>query len=64
VRHLGVKHKTPAMLVRGVDKYGHFDLEPAPTAGDDAQARAAYDRSYQGYQLAYAEQVALERAER
>jgi len=64
VRHLGVKHKTPAMLVRGVDKYGHFDLEPAPIAGDDAQARAAYDRSYQGYQLAYAEQVALERVER
>ena len=64
VRHLGVKHKTPAMLVRGVDKYGHFDLEPAPTPGDDARARAAYDRSYQGYQLAYAEQVALEAADR
>jgi len=64
VRHLGVKHKTPAMLVRGVDKYGHFDLEPAPVAGKDAEARAAYDRSYQGYQLAYAEQVALEGAHR
>jgi len=64
VRHLGVKHKTPAMLVRGVDKYGHFDLEPAPIPGDDARARAAYDRSYQGYQLAYAEQVALEAADR
>jgi non-heme Fe2+,alpha-ketoglutarate-dependent halogenase len=62
VRHLGVKHKTPAMLVRGVDKYGHFDLEPAPVANHDAQARAAYDRSYEGYRLAYAEQVALERA--
>jgi hypothetical protein len=63
VRHLGVKHKTPAMLVRGVDKYGHFDLEPAPVAGQDAEARAAYDRSYDGYRLAYAEQVALERAD-
>jgi len=62
VRHLGVKHKTPAMLVRGVDKYGHFDLEPAPVANHDAPARAAYDRSYEGYRLAYAEQVALERA--
>jgi ectoine hydroxylase-related dioxygenase (phytanoyl-CoA dioxygenase family) len=61
VRHLGVKHKTPAMLVRGTDAYGHFALEPAPVAGQDAEARAAYDRSYQGYQLAYAEQVALER---
>ena len=60
VRHLGVKHKTPAMLVRGVDSYGHFDLEPAPTADQDDQARAAYARSYEGYRLAYAEQVALE----
>jgi ectoine hydroxylase-related dioxygenase (phytanoyl-CoA dioxygenase family) len=61
VRHLGVKHKTPAMLVRGVDTYGHFDLEPAPKADLDAGACAAYDRSYEGYKLAYAEQVALER---
>ena len=60
VRHLGVKHKTPAMLVRGVDTYGHFALEPAPTDLDE-QARAAYDRSYEGYRAAYAEQVSLER---
>jgi hypothetical protein len=60
VKHLGVKHKTPAMLVRGVDTYGHFDLEPAPKADLDADARAAYDRSAEGYKLAYAEQVALE----
>jgi ectoine hydroxylase-related dioxygenase (phytanoyl-CoA dioxygenase family) len=60
VKHLGVKHKTPAMLVRGVDTYGHFDLEPAPKADLDAGARAAHDRSYEGYKLAYAEQVALE----
>ena len=59
-KHLGVKHKTPAMLVRGVDTYGHFDLEPAPKADLDAAARAAYDRSAEGYKLAYAEQVALE----
>ena len=63
VRHLGVKHKTPAMLVRGVDEYGHFALEPAPTVGQDTEARAAYDRSNDGYRLAYAEQVALERAD-
>src|SRR5438132_4663809 len=60
VQHLGVKHKTPAMLVRGVDAYGHFDLEPAPAADHDEEARAAYARSYDGYRLAYAEQVALE----
>ncbi len=64
VQHLGVKHKTPAMLVRGIDTYGHFDLEPAPKADQDEQARAAYARSYEGYRLAYAEQVSLERADR
>jgi hypothetical protein len=56
-----VKHKTPAMLVRGFDTYGHFDLEPAPMADQDENARAAYARSYDGYRLAYAEQVSLER---
>jgi non-heme Fe2+,alpha-ketoglutarate-dependent halogenase len=61
VEHLGVKHKTPAMLVRGVDRFGHFALEPAPAADLDEAARAAYRRSADGYRDAYAEQVALER---
>jgi len=61
VEHLGVKHQTPAMLVRGVDTYGHFALEPAPTADMDDAARAAYARSYEGYRASYAEQVSLER---
>jgi len=61
VQHLGVKHKTPAMLVRGVDTFGHFALEPPPLADLDDAARAAYDRSYDGYRAAYAEQVALEK---
>ena len=60
MRHLGVRHKPPAMLVRGVDRFGHFDPEPVPAADLDASARAAYERSYAGYQAAYAEQVALE----
>jgi ectoine hydroxylase-related dioxygenase (phytanoyl-CoA dioxygenase family) len=60
VQHLGVKHKTPAMLVRGTDTFGHFALEPAPLADLDDAARTAYDRSYDGYRAAYAEQVALE----
>jgi hypothetical protein len=59
-QHLGIKHKMPAMLVRGVDRYGHFKLEPAPAADFDAAARAAYERSYAGYRDAYAEQVTLE----
>jgi hypothetical protein len=61
VEHLGVKHKMPAMLIRGVDTYNHFDPEPAPSADMDEQARAAYDRSYEGYRASYAEQVSLER---
>ena len=60
VEHLGAKHKTPAMLVRGVDTFGRFQLEPAPTADLDEAARAAYARSYEGYRASYAEQVALE----
>src|SRR5881397_1289420 len=60
VRHLGVVHKTPAMLVRGVDTLGHFELEPAPAADLDEGARAAYARSYDGYRASYAEQVSLE----
>src|SRR6266849_2161676 len=58
--HLGVKHKMPAMLVRGVDTFGHFQLEPAPKADFDDAARAAYKRSYEGYKASYAEQVLLE----
>ncbi|MET0850441.1 MAG: phytanoyl-CoA dioxygenase family protein [Candidatus Rokuibacteriota bacterium] len=59
VRHLGA-HRPPAMLVRGVDAFGHFDLEPAPAADLDEAARAAYARSYDGYRTAYAEQVGRE----
>jgi non-haem Fe2+, alpha-ketoglutarate-dependent halogenase len=60
-RHLGVEHKMPAMLVRGVDRLGHFRLDPAPKADFDDAARAAYARSYEGYRASYAEQVELER---
>src|SRR5437762_4742286 len=57
VQHQSVKHKAPAMLVRGVDTFGHFDLEPAPTGDLDDAARAAFARSYEGYRAAYAELV-------
>jgi hypothetical protein len=49
--------KAPAMLVRGVDAFGHFDLEPAPRGDLDDAARAAFARSYEGYRAAYAEQI-------
>lgn len=58
-QHLGVKHRTPAMLVRGVDTFGHFELEPEPVVDFDDAARAAYARSYDGYRNAYAEQVSV-----
>src|SRR5258705_12004492 len=60
VRHVSEKVKAPAMLVRGVDAFGHFDLEPAPSGDLDDEAEAAFARSYEGYRAAYAEQVALE----
>ncbi len=34
-----------AMLVRGEDRYGHFDLEPWPQQGQEAAAYAAYLRA-------------------
>jgi ectoine hydroxylase-related dioxygenase (phytanoyl-CoA dioxygenase family) len=57
VRHVSEKVKAPAMLVRGVDAFGHFDLEPAPSGDLDDAAQAAFARSYEGYRAAYAEQV-------
>jgi phytanoyl-CoA dioxygenase PhyH len=59
-QHVGIEHKMPAMLVRGVDDFGHFKPEPAPAADFDDAARAAYKRSYEGYKASYAEQVAME----
>ena len=57
VRHSSATVKAPAMLVRGVDAFGHFDLEPAPRRDLDNAAQAALARSYEGYRAAYAEQV-------
>ena len=51
----------PCWRSRGVDTFGHFELEPAPAADLDDGARAAYARSYDGYRAAYAEQVAIEK---
>ena len=38
-----------AKLVRGVDRYHHFDPEPRPQADCDADARAAHDRITRAY---------------
>lgn len=37
-----VKMRDTATLVRGQDRYGHFDLEPAPKADADTDALAAH----------------------
>lgn len=36
------KHRDSAMLVRGVDRFGHFDLEPRPGGDLDEAALAAH----------------------
>lgn len=58
VQHIGTAHKAPAMLVRGEDTYGHFELEHPPSDDFEA-ARAAHVRYYASYRGNYNEQVAL-----
>lgn len=36
------RHRDSAMLVRGVDRFGHFDLEPRPRRDLDEAARSAH----------------------
>jgi non-heme Fe2+,alpha-ketoglutarate-dependent halogenase len=35
VQHVSARVKAPAMLVRGVDAFGHFELEPVPCGDFD-----------------------------
>lgn len=57
VRHGGSKRMS-ATLVRGIDRYGHFDLEDDPrTLDSDAQAEA-HKRAYGRYRECHAEQQA------
>jgi hypothetical protein len=53
----------PAHLVRGVDRYGNFDLEPAPAGDLDARAEEVHARSFEIYRANYLEQVARHRAQ-
>jgi len=46
-----------AMLVRGVDTYGHFDLIDPPTAERDASALAVHQEVSESYRANYQEQV-------
>ena len=51
------------MLVRGEDRYGHFELEPHPGA-DTTANQTEYDRSIASYNTGYAEQIAWHEAGR
>lgn len=53
VRHIG-STRVPATLVRGEDRYGHFDLEPRPDGSLDWET---YHRHRDAYSVSYAEQV-------
>ena len=54
VRHIGTV-RVPATLVRGKDRYGHFELEPEPEGGLQWDS---YFRHRAAYSESYAEQVA------
>ncbi len=57
LRHSGTERMT-ATLVRGVDRYGHFDLEPdCRTLSPEARIEA-HHRAYARYNSCYAEQMA------
>lgn len=58
-RHLGEERRAPAMLVRGVDEFGHFDLDTPPTASFDDDAQRSHTNSYARYRANYNEQVKL-----
>ena len=58
-RHIGANRRAPAMLVRGDDTAGHFDLEPVPCVGREAEAERAHADYYARYRANYNEQVAL-----
>ncbi len=58
VRHLG-STPMPATLVRGEDRYGHFEPEPDPRTMTEEAAKAAHEAAYTSYQTGYEEQLAL-----
>lgn len=57
-RHVGSK-RMPACLVRGTDKYGHFDLQPRPREDFGAEETARHDSTFKSYVESFYEQLAL-----
>lgn len=56
VKHRG-SYRLPATLVRGEDRYGHYDLEPDARAMAPADARTAHSTAFGRYRQAYKEQI-------
>jgi non-heme Fe2+,alpha-ketoglutarate-dependent halogenase len=51
------RERLSASLVRGVDRYGHFELDPAPTADYDQAAVQIHQRAMQRWHAARAELI-------
>jgi len=58
VKHTG-SVRLSALLVRGQDKFGHFDPLPSPNASFEEQDLALHERTYTTYRKAVAEQSRL-----
>lgn len=58
-KHLGENRRAPAMLVRGTDEFGHFDLDTPPAVDFDDDAQRTHAGSYTRYRANYNEQVKL-----
>ena len=58
VRHVG-SMRMPAMLVRGRDTYGHFDLQPRPREDFGADETRLHEASFKLYIDSFYEQLAL-----
>jgi non-haem Fe2+, alpha-ketoglutarate-dependent halogenase len=58
VRYIGAR-KMPATLIRGVDRYGHFDLQPRPREDFGADETQRHARTFQAYLDSFFEQLAI-----
>lgn len=58
VRYIGSR-RMPACLVRGVDRYGHFDLQPPARDDFGADETHRHERSFKAYLDSFFEQLAI-----
>ncbi|MEO8005422.1 MAG: phytanoyl-CoA dioxygenase family protein [Betaproteobacteria bacterium] len=57
-KHRGTM-RLPATLVRGQDRYGHYDLEPDPRDLTPEEARIAHATAFERYRQGYDEQMRI-----